>query len=140
MDFLTYAHHNNKTVKDIEAAVARVGLDRISSTGAVDALQFLRWVSQAELAKIPGAEDAPGELCTDPDRLDDYGLGKRPGLFDFLPSTARPGRRRIGPADVAVRDLTASSSRLLVTILLGNNVVNILGASVASGAAPSKNY
>ena len=101
MDFLTYAHHNNKTVKDIEAAVARVGLDRISSTGAVDALQFLRWVSQRELAKTPGAEDAPGELCTDPDRLDDYGLGKRPGLFDFLPSTARPGRRRIGPADVA---------------------------------------
>ena len=42
-----------------------------------------------------------------------------------------------GPADVAVRDLTsaASSSRLLVTILLGNNVVNILGASVASGLA-----
>ncbi|MHA7836268.1 MAG: CNNM domain-containing protein, partial [bacterium] len=40
-----------------------------------------------------------------------------------------------GPADVAVRDLTSSSSRLLVTILLGNNVVNILGASVASGLA-----
>lgn len=41
----------------------------------------------------------------------------------------------VGPADIAVRDLTASSSRLLVTILLGNNVVNILGASVASGLA-----
>ena len=41
----------------------------------------------------------------------------------------------VGPADVAVRDLTSSSSRLLVTILLGNNVVNILGASVASGLA-----
>jgi len=41
----------------------------------------------------------------------------------------RDGR---GPAAMAVRDLTASSSRLLVTILLGNNVVNILGASVAS--------
>lgn len=40
-----------------------------------------------------------------------------------------------GPADVAVRDLTSSSSRLLVTILLGNNIVNILGASVASGLA-----
>ena len=36
-----------------------------------------------------------------------------------------------------MRDLTSSSSRLLVTILLGNNVVNILGASVASGLAIS---
>ncbi len=44
-------------------------------------------------------------------------------------------KEAIGPAEVAVRDLTASSSRLLVTILLGNNVVNILGASVASGLA-----
>lgn len=42
---------------------------------------------------------------------------------------------QVGPADVAVRDLTSSTSRLLVTILLGNNVVNILGASVASGLA-----
>jgi CBS domain containing-hemolysin-like protein len=41
----------------------------------------------------------------------------------------------VGPADIAVRDLTSSSSRLLVTILLGNNVVNILGVSVASGLA-----
>jgi putative hemolysin len=40
-----------------------------------------------------------------------------------------------GPAGVAVRDLTSSTSRLLVTILLGNNVVNILGASVASALA-----
>ena len=40
-----------------------------------------------------------------------------------------------GPSAVAVRDLTSSSSRLLVTILLGNNVVNILGASVASALA-----
>jgi CBS domain containing-hemolysin-like protein len=40
-----------------------------------------------------------------------------------------------GPAAVAVRDLTSSSSRLLVTILLGNNVVNILGASLASALA-----
>jgi CBS domain containing-hemolysin-like protein len=40
-----------------------------------------------------------------------------------------------GPADAAVRDLTSSTSRLLVTILLGNNIVNILGASVASGLA-----
>ena len=40
-----------------------------------------------------------------------------------------------GPASVAVRDLTASSSRLLVTILFGNNIANILGASVASALA-----
>jgi CBS domain containing-hemolysin-like protein len=44
-------------------------------------------------------------------------------------------KEAVGPADAAVRDLTMSSSRLLVTILLGNNVVNILGASVASGLA-----
>jgi len=46
-------------------------------------------------------------------------------------------KEHVAPADVAVRDLTSSSSRLLVTILLGNNVVNILGASVASGLAIS---
>ena len=40
-----------------------------------------------------------------------------------------------GPAGVAVRELTSSTSRLLVTILLGNNVVNILGAAVASALA-----
>lgn len=40
-----------------------------------------------------------------------------------------------GPAALAIRDLLASTSRLLVTILLGNNVANILGASVASAAA-----
>lgn len=40
-----------------------------------------------------------------------------------------------GPSAVAVRDLTSSSSRLLVTILLGNNVVNVLGVSVASALA-----
>ena len=108
MDFLTYAHHNNKTVKDIEEsdAAASKAEGWYDVNGAVDALQFLRWVSQTELAKIPGAgvedraEDAPRELCTDPDRLDDYGIPDRPG-FDFLPATARPGRRRIGPADVA---------------------------------------
>jgi putative hemolysin len=44
-------------------------------------------------------------------------------------------KEAVGPSDAAVRDLTSSSSRLLVTILLGNNVVNILGASVASGLA-----
>jgi putative hemolysin len=40
-----------------------------------------------------------------------------------------------GPSAIAVRDLMSSTSRLLVTILLGNNVVNILGASVASALA-----
>ena len=40
-----------------------------------------------------------------------------------------------GPAGVALRDLLASTSRLLVTILLGNNVVNILGVSVAAALA-----
>jgi putative hemolysin len=44
-------------------------------------------------------------------------------------------KEAVGPADAAVRDLTSSSSRLLVTILLGNNVANILGATVASGLA-----
>ena len=44
-------------------------------------------------------------------------------------------KEAVGPADAAVRDLMSSSSRLLVTILLGNNVVNILGASVAAGLA-----
>ncbi|MCZ6464642.1 MAG: hemolysin family protein [Proteobacteria bacterium] len=40
-----------------------------------------------------------------------------------------------GPAAVAARDLISSTSRLLVTILLGNNVVNILGASAAAALA-----
>ncbi len=37
----------------------------------------------------------------------------------------------------AARDLLASTSQLLVTILLGNNVVNILGASLAAALAVS---
>ena len=40
-----------------------------------------------------------------------------------------------GPSAVAVRDLLGHTSRLLVTILLGNNLVNILGAAAASGLA-----
>ncbi len=40
--------------------------------------------------------------------------------------------KRHGPAALAIRDLVSSTSRLLFTILLGNNLVNILGASVAS--------
>jgi CBS domain containing-hemolysin-like protein len=43
--------------------------------------------------------------------------------------------RATGPAAFAIRDLLGSTSRLLVTILLGNNVVNILGATVASAVA-----
>jgi putative hemolysin len=40
--------------------------------------------------------------------------------------------RRHGPAALAIRDMVASTSRLLFTILLGNNIVNILGATVAA--------
>jgi len=40
-----------------------------------------------------------------------------------------------GPAAVAIRDLLGHTSRLLVTILLGNNLVNILGAAAASAVA-----
>lgn len=39
------------------------------------------------------------------------------------------------PGALATRDLIKSTPRLLVTILLGNNVTNILGASVASALA-----
>ena len=44
-------------------------------------------------------------------------------------------REARGPAAVAARDLISSTSRLLVTILLGNNVMNILAASVATALA-----
>jgi len=40
-----------------------------------------------------------------------------------------------GPSALAVRDLLGHTSRLLVTILLGNNLVNILAASAASALA-----
>jgi putative hemolysin len=40
-----------------------------------------------------------------------------------------------GPSALAVRDLLGHTSHLLVTILLGNNLVNILGAAAASGLA-----
>jgi CBS domain containing-hemolysin-like protein len=40
-----------------------------------------------------------------------------------------------GPASLAAQSLLKSTSRLLVTILLGNSVVNILGAAVASALA-----
>lgn len=40
-----------------------------------------------------------------------------------------------GPAVLAARELLQSMQRLLVTVLLGNNVVNILGAAVASALA-----
>jgi len=47
-----------------------------------------------------------------------------------------PAREK-GPATSAIRALLRSTSRLLVTILLGNNVVNILGAALASALAIS---
>jgi CBS domain containing-hemolysin-like protein len=40
-----------------------------------------------------------------------------------------------GPAVLAARELLQSMQRLLVTVLLGNNIVNILGAAVASALA-----
>ena len=40
-----------------------------------------------------------------------------------------------GPGALAARDLLRSTSRLLVTILLGNNLVNILGSAVAAALA-----
>ena len=40
-----------------------------------------------------------------------------------------------GPSAIAARDLLGHTSRLLVTILLGNNLVNILGAAAASAVA-----
>ncbi len=40
-----------------------------------------------------------------------------------------------GPAMPAIRELLRSTSRLLVTILLGNNLVNLLAAGVASAVA-----
>ena len=42
---------------------------------------------------------------------------------------------RPGPVAASIRELLSSTSRLLVTILLGNNVVNILAASLASAVA-----
>jgi len=44
-------------------------------------------------------------------------------------------RAQRGPAALAARDLLGHTSHLLVTILLGNNLVNILGASAASALA-----
>lgn len=40
-----------------------------------------------------------------------------------------------GPAALAVRDLLHSTPRLLITILLGNNLVNIIGAACAAALA-----
>ena len=41
-------------------------------------------------------------------------------------------REARGPAVLAARELVKSTSRLLVTLLLGNNIVNVLAAAVAS--------
>jgi CBS domain containing-hemolysin-like protein len=43
--------------------------------------------------------------------------------------------RARGPASLAIQELLQSTSRLLVTILLANNVVNVLGTAVASALA-----
>jgi CBS domain containing-hemolysin-like protein len=42
---------------------------------------------------------------------------------------------RPGPVTASIQELLSSTSRLLVTILLGNNVVNILAATLASAMA-----
>jgi len=44
-------------------------------------------------------------------------------------------KEQSNPGALVAREMLNSTSRLLVTILLGNNVVNILGASVASALA-----
>jgi putative hemolysin len=44
----------------------------------------------------------------------------------------RDARAARGPSAPAIRELLRSTSRLLVTILLGNNLVNLLAASLAS--------
>jgi CBS domain containing-hemolysin-like protein len=44
-------------------------------------------------------------------------------------------KRPSGPSVLAARELLHSLQRLLVTVLLGNNIVNILGAAVASALA-----
>jgi putative hemolysin len=44
-------------------------------------------------------------------------------------------REMRGPTALAIRDLLGHTSRLLVTILLGNNLVNILAAATASALA-----
>ncbi len=46
-----------------------------------------------------------------------------------LDEDARDAR---GPAVLAARELTKSTSRLLVTLLLGNNIANVLAAALAS--------
>jgi putative hemolysin len=52
-----------------------------------------------------------------------------------LTDVERQAQESRGPALPAIRDLLGSTSRLLVTILLGNNLVNLLAASVASAMA-----
>lgn len=51
---------------------------------------------------------------------------------DDLEEDAKSAR---GPSVLAARELLHSMSRLLVTVLLGNNIVNILGAGVAAALA-----
>lgn len=62
--------------------------------------------------------------------------GSETALLRLRPSEVeREVRSARGPAAPAVRELLRSTSRLLVTILLGNNLVNLLAASVASALA-----
>jgi putative hemolysin len=52
-----------------------------------------------------------------------------------LSDIERQAQGATGPSLPAIRHLLSSTSRLLVTILLGNNLVNLLAASVASAIA-----
>jgi len=62
--------------------------------------------------------------------------GSETALLRLTASDAeRDIRDARGPAVLAARDLIRSTSPLLVTILVGNNVANIVGASVAAALA-----
>jgi len=70
--------------------------------------------------------------------LSGFFSGSETALMRLRPEQVEPrkeGSRRGDPAGFAVRELLRSTSHLLVTILLGNNVVNILGAAVATALA-----
>ncbi len=60
--------------------------------------------------------------------------GSETALLRLHPDEDEPDGQR-GPSGPAIRELLQSTSRLLVTILLGNNLVNLLAASIASALA-----
>ena len=61
--------------------------------------------------------------------------GSETALLRLSPSDYEgDGATRRGPSAPAIRELMRSTSRLLVTILLGNNLVNILASALATSA------